>query len=98
VSQKQLICNIFSSSSFKNNRINFHGNKAMTDYLKTKINIIGCVFNQKGPMDLIINSVDNKEILLKTSANIELTDDFSARVIPGNGKITVESDLTGLKK
>ena len=49
-------------------------------------------------MDLVTNSVENKEILLKTSSSMELFDDFSARVIPGNGKITVESDLTGLKK
>lgn len=87
-----------SNSSFKDSRILFHGNKAMPDYLKTKINIYGCVFNKKGPMNLLINSVDNKEILLKTSSNIELYDDFSANVIPGNGKIIVESDLTGLKK
>lgn len=88
------ICN----SVFRNNRIAFHGNKAMSDYLKTKINIYGCVFNQKGIMDLVINSVANKEIILKTSSNTELADDFSARVVPGNGEITVESDLTGLKK
>lgn len=87
------ICN----SSFKNNRINFHGNKAMPDYLKTKINIYGCVFNQKGPMNLVVNSVENKEIYLKTSSNTELSDDFSAIVTPGNGKIIVDSDLTGLK-
>ena len=88
------ICN----SSFKNNRIDFHGNKAMPDYLKTKINIYGCVFNQNGTMDLVTNSIENKEIFLKTSSNIEIHGDFSARVVPGNGKITVESDLTGLKK
>ena len=49
-------------------------------------------------MVLLTNSIENKEILLKTSSNIELSDDFSANVIPGNGKILVESDLTGLKK
>ena len=87
-----------TNSSFRDNRILFHGNKAMPDYLKTKINIIGCVFNKKGAMDLLTNSVENKEIFLKTSSNIELFDNFSARVIPGNGKIVVESDLTGLKK
>ena len=87
-----------SNSSFKNNRIDFHGNKAMPDYQKTKINIYGCVFNQKGTMELITNSVENKEIILKTSSNIELSDDFLAKIVPGNGKITVESDLTGLKK
>ncbi|MCK5118158.1 MAG: hypothetical protein KAQ78_01170, partial [Candidatus Latescibacteria bacterium] len=85
-------------SSFKNSGIQFHGNKAMPDYLKTRINILGCVFNQNGPMDLITNSVENKEILLKTSSNIERHDNFSAKVIPGNGSITVESDLTGLRK
>jgi hypothetical protein len=88
------ICN----SSFKNNRINFHGNKAMPDYQKTKINIYGCIFNHKGLMNLVTNSVENKEIFLKTSSNIQLYDDFAAKVDPGNGKIIVESDLTGLKK
>jgi hypothetical protein len=87
-----------TNSSFKDNRILFHGNKAMPDYLKTKINIMGCVFNKKGIMVLLTNSIENKEILLKTSSNIELSDDFSAKVIPGSGKIIVESDLTGLKK
>ena len=88
------ICN----SSFKNNRIYFHGNKAMPDYLKTKINIYGCVFNQKGMMELLTNSIDNKEIVLKTSSNIELNENFSAKVTPGNGRVTVESDLSGLRK
>lgn len=85
-----------SNSSFKNSRINFHGNKAMTDYLTTHINIYGCVFNQHGTLDLVTNSVDDKRIFLKTSSNISLCDDFAARVIPGNGKITVDSDLAGL--
>jgi hypothetical protein len=87
-----------SNSSIRNNKITFRGNKAMTDYLKTRINIYGCVFNQKGSMTLINNSVNGKEVYLKTSSNIELNDDFSALIVPGNGKITVDSDLTGLKK
>ena len=87
-----------TNSSFRNNRINFWGNKAMTDYEKTKINMIGCVFNQKGVMDLVTNTIDGKEIELKTASSIEYYDEFSARVVPGNGKINVESDLTGLKK
>ena len=85
-------------SVFRNNGISFYGNNTMTNYLKTKINIIGCLFSKKGLIDMITNSVENKEILLKTSSNMELYDDFSARVIPGNGIITIESDLTGLKK
>jgi hypothetical protein len=87
-----------TNSSFRAGGINFHGNKAMTDYQKTKINIVGCVFKQKGEMVLVKNSVDNKLIELKTSSNIEYFDDFSAKIVPGNGKINVESDLTGLKK
>ncbi|MDB6016594.1 MAG: hypothetical protein JWR19_1083 [Pedosphaera sp.] len=86
------------NSSFRNNRIYFHDNKAMSDYLKTKISILGCVFRQPGAMDLVVNSVPKKEIALKTSANIELSGDFLAKVIPGAGIITVESDLSGLQK
>jgi hypothetical protein len=87
-----------TNSSLRNGSIRFISNKAMTDYQKTKINMIGCVFNQKGPMDLIVNSVEGKEIFLKTASSIEYYDGFSAKITSGNGKITVESDLTGLKK
>jgi len=86
-----------TNCSFRDNRINFWGNKAMTNYLKTKINMIGCVFNQKGVMDLVTNSVDGKEVLLKTASSIEYYDEFSAKIVPGKGKISVVSDLTGLK-
>ncbi|MBN2820296.1 MAG: hypothetical protein JXP36_15070 [Bacteroidales bacterium] len=85
------------NSSFRAGGIHFHGNKAMTDYQKTKINIVGSVFNQKGEMVLVKNSVDNKRIELETSSNIEYFDDFSAKVVPGTGQVIVNSDLTGLK-
>ncbi len=88
---------VITNSSIKENRINFHGNKAMTDYLKTKISISNCIFNKEGEMELLTNSVDNKKIFLKTSSNIELHDDFLGKVLPGNGTINVDSDLTGLK-
>ena len=87
-----------TNSSFRNNRINFHGNKAMPDYLKTKVNIYGCVFSHPGSMNLLTNSVEGKEIMLKTSANISINDDFKAVVELGKGRITVESDLNGLRK
>ena len=87
-----------TNSRFKRNGINIHGNNAMPDYLKTRINIVGCVFDHSGPMDLVTNSVKGKEIFLKTSSIIELHEDFSARVVPGDGRIAVESDITGLKK
>jgi len=87
-----------SNSSFKNNSIRFHSNKAMNDYFITKINIYGCVFCKNGEMDLVVNNVENKEIELKTSSNIEIHDDFIANVISGEGKISVNSDLKGLIK
>ena len=87
-----------SNSSFRNNRISIHGNKAMSNYLKTRINIYGCVFGYAGEMTLLSNSVAGKEVVLKTSANVALSDAFRATVEPGNGKITVGSDLTGLTK
>lgn len=86
-----------SNSSIKNNSIRFAGNKAMTDYQKTIINITGCVFNQAGEMVLINNTLNNKEIRLKTSSNIALHDNFQAKVIDESGKISVQSDLKGLE-
>jgi hypothetical protein len=84
-------------SSIKNNPICFESVNAMPKYPPTKINIVGCVFGHEGPMDVVTNSGDGKEILLKTSASIEVFDGFTARVMPGNGHIEVASDLTGLK-
>jgi hypothetical protein len=86
-----------ANSSLRNNCIKFRSTKAMPDYFKTTINMVGCVFSHKGTMDVVTNSVDGKQIVLKTTASVELHDDFAARVVPGNGTITVESDLTGLK-
>ena len=86
-----------SGSSIKNNPIRFRGNGAMPDYLKTRINLLGCVFRHGGPMDLVTNDVEGKEILLKTSASIQISDEFVPRVVPGKGRIVTESDLSGLE-
>lgn len=88
----------FTNCSFRDSSINFIANKAMPDYFTTRLNLIGCVFNQAGKMDLVTNSVQNKAITLKTTASIETSGDFTAKVSPGKGTITVDSDLTGLKK
>ncbi|HTR40406.1 MAG TPA: hypothetical protein VMH87_02160 [Pseudomonadales bacterium] len=85
-------------SSFRDNSIDFQSNLAMPDYGPTKLNIFGCVFNKPGVMDLVLNDITNKMIELKTSANIAVSDKFSARVIPGPGSIRIESDLPGLKQ
>lgn len=84
------------NSSFQAGGINFHGNKALSNYLKTKINMVGCTFNQEGEMVLVKNSVKGKLIELNTTASIENHDSFSAKIISSDGQITVKSDLTGL--
>jgi len=61
-----------ANSSFRNNRIHFHGNKAMPDYFKTVVNLYGCVFNHAGPDELIVNSLPGKEVQFQSSANVEL--------------------------
>ena len=70
----------------------------MPDYLPTRINIIGSVFQRKGPMELLVNGVPGKEVILKTFSNMPLWKEFEARVLPGDGKVQIESDLPGLRK
>ena len=86
-----------SNSSFRNNAIRFKTNNAMKEYSKTKINLYGCTFNYNGPMDLVVNEVNQKEIEIKTSSNMEYHDEFTANVVPGQGSIRTHSDLKGLK-
>lgn len=87
-----------ANSTLCNNHITFYSTQDMTDYGSTRINIIGCIFSFPGSLQLLVNSVPNKKIVLKTAGSIETSDDFSASVISGGGNITVDSDLTGLKK
>lgn len=82
-----------AQSSFQDNSILFHGNKAMTDYLPTKISMVGCVFNKQDSMDLVVNRVEHKEIHVKTTASVEVNERFAARIIPGPGRIHTDSDL-----
>ncbi len=86
-----------TNSVFGNNRISFHGNDAMSNYLKTSINMVGCVFRMDGLMELVSNRVEGKEVFLTTSSSVQVYDNFSARVTPGKGRISVTSDLNGLK-
>lgn len=85
------------NASLKDSYVEFISNKAMKNYQKTKLNFIGCVFQYKGEMDFVVNKVPGKEIELKTTASVEYYDTFSARVLEGPGRITVDSDLSGLK-
>ena len=68
----------------------------MPDFLKTNINIHGCIFESEGEMVLLKNSCEGKKVNLKTSSNIETGESFRAKIIEGGGEINVQSDLTGL--
>jgi hypothetical protein len=87
-----------ANSTLRNNRISFYNNKAMSDYGTTKINMTNCMFSSSGPLQLVVNNIPGKKILLKTSGSLELSDAFSAAVVAGDGEIAIDSDLTGLKK
>jgi hypothetical protein len=58
--------------------------------------VAGTVFIGSNTSLLVVNSVPKKVVTLKTSASVEMSDTFSATVVPGDGTIAVESDLTGL--
>lgn len=87
--------------------LRFYGNEIIEEYLKgydipvrtkTNVNIYGCIFDHQGEMVLLHNTAEGKEIEIKTSSNMELKEDFSAKIINAGGKINVQSDLSGLKK
>jgi hypothetical protein len=48
-------------------------------------------------MELLVNTVNVKRIVLNTTGNVENSDTFSAKAIAGNANIKIKSDLTGLK-
>lgn len=85
------------NASLRDSYIEFISNKAMRNYKKTTLNLIGCVFNHEGTLDFVVNEVPGKEIELKTTASVEYYDSFTAQVVEGPGSITLQSDLTGLK-
>lgn len=87
-----------ANSSFRNNRILFISNKAMTDYGTTFLNLTGCTFRYPGELPVVSNGAPKKKIFLKSSGSLELAEGFSAAVAQGGGTITVDSDLTGLKR
>lgn len=86
-----------SRCSLGTSGINFTGNGAMKDYLKTKINMAGCVFNKEGEMNLIKNGVPGKLIELKISSSTIMKDNFFPVLQPGKGEIKVISSDLNLK-
>ena len=87
-----------TNSRIGNDTIRFVTNKAMTDYGPTKLNFVGCTFTHPGPLDLVVNDIPGKEVSLSTSGSLELSAKFQAQIKPGKGTVSINSDLTGLKK
>jgi hypothetical protein len=88
----------FVNSFIRNNTISFHGDKDIADFGRTHLSITNCIFAEPGALELLSSNIPNKTINLKTTANTELSDDFSATVSPGASNIVIDSDLTGLRK
>ncbi|MEP0366851.1 MAG: hypothetical protein ABJN36_11470 [Cyclobacteriaceae bacterium] len=87
-----------TNCSLRNSGILFHGKKGyVPDYGKTFVNFYGNTLNKQGEMNFLENRVPDKEIILRTANNIEISDDFKAVIDKGEGKFIIESDLTGLK-
>jgi hypothetical protein len=82
--------------NLRHNRIAFHATPGMTDYLPTRIDLIGCVFNSAGPMDLLENRVEGKQIVLHAEGSMTPQNGFVAHVAAGPGHVEVDSDLPGL--
>lgn len=89
---------VISDSRIGNNPIRFVSNKAMKDYGRTSITMIGCTFTHPHEMNLLENNVPGKRIDLRTFASTVLSDGFRASAVPGDGKISISSDLPGLGK
>lgn len=87
-----------ANSSLRDNRIAFITNTPVADFGSTRISMTGCTFGKAGRLRLVVNEVPHKKISLKTAGSIELADNFSAAVEPGEGTIEVDSDLPGLRR
>ncbi|MCG6191237.1 hypothetical protein [Maribellus maritimus] len=99
VNEIGLFTHTVTNCSLRNSGILFHSKKGyVPDYGKTQVNFYGNILNKEGEMVLFENQVPGKKIILKTSNNIEISDEFNAVIEKGVGKFTINSDLTGLNK
>ncbi len=86
------------NSRLANDQIRFVTNGAMKEYGTTYINMNCCTFSASAPTTLLVNSVPGKNIVFNTSGSIQLSDKWSAAVEAGGGQITIDSDLSGLRR
>lgn len=89
---------VISNSGIGDDPIRFVSNRAMKDYGRTSITMIGCTFGHPGANTPVVNDVPGKRIDFKTFASTVLPAEFTASVVSGAGTITVDSDLPGLKR
>jgi hypothetical protein len=89
---------MISNSRIGDNPICFDSNRALRDYGRTSITMIGCTFFHPGTNSPVQNSVSGKRIDFRTLASTIIPSDFTAILVPGEGNITVDSDLPGLKR
>lgn len=79
-------------------RIHFVTDKAMRGYGKTTVRMTGFTFAFPGPVNPPANRIPGKVILFGAGAGPGLSDGYPAKVTPGAGSVTIDSDPTGPRK
>ncbi len=87
-----------ANSTFQDSPIRLSGDSEVRDNGRTHISLIGCTFRHPGPMTLIENRAADRDIRLKTTGSIAVSDDFAAAIDPGDGRFRLDSDLPGLER
>ncbi len=77
----------------RKNTIHFCAVEGLSSYGRSHISMANCVFEHSGSMDLLVNSVPQKEIVFQTAASSEVAPRFKALIHSGKGRIKVISDL-----
>jgi hypothetical protein len=85
-----------SHCSLARGGILFRDGSALKDPGRTTVAMIGCTFTNPGEMNLLANEVPGKRVVLNTAASAVTKDAFAAKIVPGEGEVTVRSDLPGL--
>ncbi len=88
---------LVANSWLGNSQIVFNGIDAIADYGRTAITLVGCAFTGEAEHELVVNTVPNKTVVLHTAGSLVLHPGYAARVSPGPGTITIDSDLPGLQ-
>ncbi len=78
---------------FRNGGISFRGNNAMEDYLKTRINMMGCILNGTDEFYLLRSRVKNKQIDLNTSSTIYDSEKVIPKFKVGSSILNINTDI-----